>query len=88
MEYGALALERLEQQLLSDDDDNVSAPTMPPTTSSLFPSVPRGRAGVEHGSASQVGGSSSRATRDDDPISHRPREKKLEISRGKRKHGH
>jgi len=89
LEDGALALERLEQELLSDDDDNVAATTMPPPTSSLFPSVPRGRAGVERGSASRaIGGSSSRAPRDDNPIGHRPREKKLEITRGKRKHGY
>ena len=91
LEDGALALERLEPELLGDENDHVAtaAVAMPPPTSSLFPSVPRGRAGVERGSASRaIGGSSSRAIRMDDPISHRPREKKLEISRGKRKHGH
>ena len=43
-----------------------------------------GRAGVGRGSAALA----SRATGGDDtiPIVHRPREKKLEISRGKRKH--
>ena len=80
LEDGALALERLEQELLSDNDEYVAATAMPPPTSIFFPSVPGGRAGVGRGSA-------SRAFGDDNPIVHRPREKKLEISRGKRKHG-
>ena len=99
LEDGSLTLERLEQELLGEEDDLAAAAAMPPPTCSLFPSdapalpsgsrppfasVSGGRAGVGRGSAALA----SRATGGDDttPIVHRPREKKLEISRGKRKH--
>ena len=104
MEDGALTLERLEEELLGDEDDHVAAKTttMPPTSSTLFPnapSLPRGSTS-QTPSASAWGGhagpslgcGSSRstlvATGDDNlaPFVHRPREKKLEISHGNKKH--
>ena len=47
LEDGALALERLEDELLGDEDDHaaVAPTTMPPPSSTLFldaPSFPRG----------------------------------------------
>ena len=68
LEDGSLALERLEQELLGDEDDHVVAvAAMPPPTCSLFPSdapaLPSGSrppftsmsedsAGLGHGSTS------------------------------------
>ena len=102
MEDGALALEHLEDELLGDEDDHAAATTMPPPSSMLFPyapSFPRGSTS-QPPSASARGGharpslgrdsthSTLVATGDDNPTPfvHIPREKKLEISRGKRKH--
>ena len=96
MEDGALTLERLE------DDHAAVATKMPPPHATLFPdalSLPRGSTSRPP-SASARGGhagpsfgrgvnrSTLVATGDDNPTPfvHRPREKKLEISCGKRKH--
>jgi hypothetical protein len=98
LEDGAIALERLEEELLGDEDDAyaVPLPRAPPSSSSFpdAPSLPRGSrppsASVRGGRAgSSLGrGSAMVATGDDNPtpIVHRAREKKMEISRGKRKH--
>ena len=41
LEDGALALERLEEELLGDEDDHAEATTtMPPPYSTLFPNAP------------------------------------------------
>ena len=70
LEDGALALERLEPELLGDENDHVAtaAVAMPPPTSSLFPSdapsLPRGSrppsASVSGGRAGFGRGSASR----------------------------
>ena len=103
MEDGALTLERLEDELLGDEDDHATAATtMPPPSATLFPyapSLPRGSTsqpptastrGGHAGPSLGCGSSHSTlvATRDENlaPFVHRPREKKLEISSGKRKH--
>ena len=100
MEDGALTLERLEEELLGDDDGNVApATTMPPPSSMLFLdalSLPRGSTSRPPSASvrgrcvrqSLVRGSAPVTTGDDNPIvrTHREREKKMEISHGKRKH--
>ena len=100
LEDGALTLERLEEELLGDEDDHAAAvATMPPPFATLFPdapSLPRGStsqpppASVRGGHAGSSLGRGSVATRDENPApsvhEHRQRQKKLDISRGKRKH--
>ena len=105
LEDGALTLERLEDELLGNEDDHAAiVATMPPPSAFLFPnapSLPRGStsqpppASVRGGHAGPSLGrgsshSTSMDTRDENPApfvhGHRQQEKKLEISRGKRKH--
>ena len=90
MEDGTLTLERLEDELLGDEDDHAAAATMPPpplppsSTSQPPPALVRG------GHAGSSLGRGLVATRDENPVpsvhEHRQRQKKLDISRGKRKH--
>ena len=92
MEDGALTLERLEEELLGDEDDHATtvAATMPP------PPLPPGStsqpplASMRGGHAGSSLGCGSVATRDENPApfvhEHRQHQKKLDISRGKRKH--
>ena len=91
MEDGALTLERLDGELLGDEDDHaVAATTMPPpplppgSTSQPLPASVRG------GHAGSSLGRGSMATRDENPApsvhEHRQQQKKLDISHGKRKH--
>ena len=93
MDDRALALERLEDELLGDEDDHAATmppPPLPPgSTSKPPPALVRGghaRSSLGRGSSR----STSVATRDENPTpfvhGHRQREKKLEISCGKRKH--
>ena len=95
MEDGALTLEHLEEELLGDEDDHAAAaaatmppPPLPPSSTAQPPpaSVRGGHTGPSLGRGSSC--STSVATRDENPTPfvHRPREKKLEISRGNRKH--
>ena len=88
LEDGAIELECLEAKLLGvHDNDQIHTTKMPPPTTSRFPDVgvlplasqrPRIRGG--HSSSSHVPRSLPPA-----PITPRTREKKLEVSRGKRK---
>ena len=88
MEDGAIALEHLEDELLGDHEgDLIHTSEMPPPTTSrfldarVFPLAsqrPTIRGG--HSSSSRVPRSLPLA-----PIPSRTREKKLEVSRGKRK---
>ena len=87
---------------MGNEDDHAATTTMPLPSSTLFPDAPslsRGStsqpppASVRGGHVGpSLGRDSSRstlvATGDDNPTPfvHRPQEKKLEISRGKRKH--
>ena len=97
LEDGALTLERLEEELLGNEDDLAAAaattmppPPLPPGSTSQPPpaSVRGGHAGPSIGRGSSR--STSVATRDENPApfvhEHRQRQKKLDISRGKRKH--
>ena len=98
-EDGALALEHLEEGLLGDDDDHAAAAAMPPPSSTLFSdalSLPRcstSRPPFASVSGDRVGASLGRSAASVTtgmiiPIvqTHRAQEKKMEISRGMRKH--
>ena len=92
MEDGALVLKRLEDELLGDDDHQAATaaemppPRLPPASQTPSASVCGGHAALGRGSRPLV------ATQDDEtpqssiPVVNRPREKKLEIARGKRTH--
>ena len=91
-----------EELLGDEDDHAAVAATMPPPSVSLFldaPSLPRGSTSQPPPTSARgghvgpsLGRGSSRstsvATGDENPTPfvHRPREKKLKLSRGKRKH--
>ena len=92
MEDGAFMLECLEDELLSDDDhQEAAAAEMPPPRLPLASQTPsasvRGcRAALGRGSRPLVATQDDETPQSSTPIVHRPREKKLEISRGKRPH--
>ena len=100
LEDGALALKRLEEELLGDDDDHaVATTTISSPSSTLFPDAlsltrgstsrpPSALVGGGRAGPSLGRGSTSVTTGDDNPIvqTHRAWQKKMEISCGKRKH--
>lgn len=92
LEDGALVLERLEDELLGDDDHQEAAaaemppPRLPLASQTPSASVRGGRAAPGRGLRPLVATQDDETPQSSTPIVHRPREKKLEISRGKRPH--
>jgi hypothetical protein len=92
LEDGALVLECLEDELLGDDDHQATVvtemppPRLPPASQIPSKSVRGGRTTLGRGSRPLVATQDDETPQSSTPIIHRPREKKLEISRGKRTH--
>lgn len=92
LEDGALVLERLEDELLGDDDHQEAAaiemppPHLPLASQTPSASVCGGRATPGRGLRPLVATQDDETPQSSTPIVHRQREKKLEISRGKRPH--
>jgi hypothetical protein len=90
LEDGAMVLERLEAELLGDHDgDHIHGADMPPPSTSRFPDATilplSSQHPVLHGGHAVVGRVPQTLPPTPAPLLHRSREKKLEVSHGKRK---